>query len=223
LTPNIPVLSEESPWTGGDTPTYWAVDPLDGTKEFIKRNGEFTVNIALVINGVARLGVICAPVLKTVWAGIVGEGAQESRAAQARFDSFNEPVNARLDWASISVAAQVAGPDERLRLLGSRSHGGDDLPSWLLRILGDAILIEKGSSLKFCLIAQGDADIYVRMGPTSIWDTAAGHAILIAAGGAVMNVETQRELAYAKPREVLNPSFIACAPKRIGIALERKE
>jgi 3'(2'), 5'-bisphosphate nucleotidase len=209
LTPEIPVLSEESPWCGGHAATYWAVDPLDGTKEFIKRNGEFTVNIALVIDGVARMGLIYAPALKTLWAGIVGAQVQEFWAGRASFDLFGELLSKGPNWTQISVENRIGQPNEKLRLLGSRSHGGDDLPNYLRHMLGDTVLIEKGSSLKFCLIAQGDADIYVRMGPTSIWDTAAGHAILVAAGGTVINTETQSELTYQNPREVLNPSFIA--------------
>lgn len=212
LASQIPVLSEESLYTGGEAATYWAVDPLDGTKEFIKRNGEFTVNIALVIDGVARMGVICAPALGTLWAGIVGAHAEDSWAARVRFDSFEELLDEVPEWTQISVEGQITRPDEKLRLLGSRSHGGDDLPSWIRRMLGDTVLIEKGSSLKFCLIAQGDADIYVRIGPTCIWDTAAGHAILVAAGGAVIDTETESELTYQNPRAVLNPSFIAYSP-----------
>lgn len=226
LAPEIPVLSEESPWTGGDVATYWAVDPLDGTKEFLKRNGEFTVNIALVVEGVARMGVICAPALKTLWAGVCGGVAGDkglesqaadlgvdrgSWAARAVFDSFDGFSLADLDWSAIRVACKLGGSEDRLRLLGSRSHGGDELPDWLCRVVKDAALLEKGSSLKFCLIAQGDADFYIRMGPTSIWDTAAGHAILVAAGGQVVHAQTRQALSYPDPQQVLNPGFVAFA------------
>ena len=195
LAPNIPVLSEESLWTGGSAATYWAVDPLDGTKEFIKRNGEFTVNIALVIDGVSRLGLIAAPALNTFWAGL----CPDSLAAWA--GKYVWPVGNEVhsySWEEMS-----------------RSHSGDDLPDWLMRIVGDPEVIEKGSSLKFCLIAQGDADLYVRMGPTSIWDTAAGQAIVKAAGGRVIDLEHQSELTYVDPRKTLNPSFMAYADGRI--------
>jgi len=228
LAPEIPVLSEESPWLDGDAATYWAVDPLDGTKEFLNRNGEFTVNIALVIKGVTRMGVICAPALKTLWAGVCDGVAKDnvtssdcistlnSWACSARFDSFDGLSVADLDWSAIHVASTLSGSQDHLRLLVSRSHGNDKYPNWICRILKNAKLIERGSSLKFCLIAQGDADIYVRMGPTSIWDTAAGQAILVAAGGAVVDTETNAELLYCDPRLVLNPDFIAFAPERIG-------
>lgn len=215
LAPEIPILTEESPWAGGSSATYWAVDPLDGTKEFIKRNGEFTVNIALVIKGVPCMGVICAPALKMLWAGVA-----MSWAKRAKFESFDQFSANELEWSSMTVA--TSGPlmtsspfDRKLRMLGSRSHGGDDLPVWLRQALGETTLIEKGSSLKFCLIAQGDADVYVRMGPTSIWDTAAGHAILAGAGGKVINAQDRSELTYNDPRQVLNPNFVAYAPSRI--------
>ena len=215
LAPEIPILSEESSWSGGSSATYWAVDPLDGTKEFIKRNGEFTVNIALVINGVSRMGIICAPALKTLWAGVA-----MSWAKRTEFESFDLFSANDLEWSSMTVATN--GPpmtpsalDRKLRMLGSRSHGGDDMPAWLRQALGETTLIEKGSSLKFCLIAQGDADVYVRMGPTSIWDTAAGHAILAGAGGKVINAHDRSELTYDDPRQVLNPNFVAYAPSRI--------
>lgn len=222
LSPGISVLSEESLWPGGGVATYWAVDPLDGTKEFIKRNGEFTVNIALVIDGVARLGVICAPALKTLWAGIVGSRPQDSWAGRLIAESLKLESVSELLWTDISVTPPaVDAQDCGLRLLSSRSHRDNDLPGWLLRILGDAVRIEKGSSLKFCLIAQGDADIYVRMGPTSIWDTAAGHAILRASGGSIVEIETTTELIYKNPHAVLNPKFIAYVPHRFK-ALESK-
>lgn len=226
MTPHIPILSEESPWAAQGAQSYWAVDPLDGTKEFIKRNGEFTVNIALVVNGITRIGVISAPALKTIWAGVRGAMTRDEVstikirdltvdsmpwAARVMFDSFNSESFADSKWSAISVAKKSGDAKGRLRLLGSRSHGGDELPHWLVQPLSGATVIEKGSSLKFCLIAQGDADVYVRMGPTSIWDTAAGHAILAAAGGAVMNAHTRDELAYPDPRVVLNPSFVAYA------------
>ena len=237
LAPEIPVLSEESPWTGGDVATYWAVDPLDGTKEFLKRNGEFTVNIALVVEGVACMGVICAPASKTVWAGVVhgpevrGQASWASRAQLTALDS--QSVEA-CTWQQISVAssaAQVADarsvanssdsavratPAPPLRMVGSRSHGSNDYPAWVAPLVTGATMIERGSSLKFCLIAQGDADVYVRMGPTSIWDTAAGNAILVAAGGQVVDTENKAELSYCDPHKVLNPSFVAYAPQRIG-------
>lgn len=221
----IPVLSEESPWHGGQAATYWAVDPLDGTKEFIERNGEFTVNIALVIDGVARMGVIYAPALKTLWAGYCSEpsaigSASPSWAGRLELaDGITSGLAApeRDTWTVIATSAGPRAAGEKLRLLGSRSHEGDAFPTWLSQALGQTELTKCGSSLKFCLIAQGDADVYVRMGPTSIWDTAAGHAILAAAGGRVVQLETLAGLLYKDPQKVLNPRFVASAAGRVQL------
>lgn len=253
LSSEIPVLSEESPWQGGGAATYWAVDPLDGTKEFIKRNGEFTVNIALVINGVARLGVIGAPALGTIWAGIRGDdrdlagqdpdrvapvGARswlgrlqrpkEGSGGESAKESGDSPSERLGPWAELPIlprgamtstltalhAFWQADEGKTIRVLGSRSHAGEDFPNWLNPYLARARPKACGSSLKFCLIAQGDADLYVRMGPTCIWDTAAGHAILSAAGGYVVHADTRRELTYPDPQAVLNPAFVAYLPQQ---------
>lgn len=200
MSPEIPVLSEESPWLGGNVSTYWAVDPLDGTKEFINRNGEFTVNIGLVVDGCAQAGVIYAPALEQIWAGIRSSEGREPWAAKA---------TRALDWQSIAVTQLGLDEGVTLRSVGSRSHGGGEPPEWLRDPLSIATSISRGSSLKFCLVAEGNADVYLRMGPTSIWDTAAGHAIVSAAGGAVMDVNTRDELRYLDPRRTLNPSFVA--------------
>jgi 3'(2'), 5'-bisphosphate nucleotidase len=217
LAPEIPVLSEESPWTGGDVATYWAVDPLDGTKEFLKRNGEFTVNIALVVEGVARMGVICAPALKTLWVGVVQSASAVGPthwAARAQLTTLDPQSVAACTWEQISVARSAVQvvPAPPLRMVGSRSHGSNDYPAWVAPLVTGATMIERGSSLKFCLIAQGDADMYVRMGPTCIWDTAAGHAILVAAGGHVVHAQTREEVTYPDPQRVLNPQFLVYAP-----------
>lgn len=240
LAGEIPVLSEESSWTGGDATTYWAVDPLDGTKEFLKRNGEFTVNIALVVEGVTRMGVICAPALNALWAGVVqGASAVEHThwAARAQLLDLDAQSVAACIWQQIAVQsgallqateahlgvggssgstvqAMSAPP---LRMVGSRSHGSNDYPAWVAPLVTGANMIERGSSLKFCLIAQGDADIYVRMGPTCIWDTAAGHAILSAAGGEVVHAETGDPLNYSVPSQALNPNFVAYGSSRFGL------
>lgn len=222
LTPAIPVLSEESPWTGGDASTYWAVDPLDGTREFLKRNGEFTVNIALVVQGVARMGVICAPVFKTVWAGSLGgapHGTQAPWAARMRLSALDSEAVALAQWQEIASSnhrvnptiAQTMPPTASLRMVGSRSHGSNDYPAWVVPLVERSTATAHGSSLKFCLIAQGDADLYVRMGPTCTWDTAAGQAILTAAGGGMVDAQTRMALRYPDPRSVRNPSFVAYA------------
>lgn len=215
--PGIPILSEEADCAHDNYETYWAVDPLDGTKEFINQNGEFTVNIALVENGVSKLGVICAPALGEFWLGIHSQENQTGFAQKAKAPSMDADPKRDLLWTELSV--NISAPrqsTEPFRLLASRSHGGDDIPGWLRRVIGDAVLIEKGSSLKFCFLAEGAADLYVRMGPTSIWDTAAGHAILIAAGGVVVECETGKDLTYPDPKKTLNPSFIAYVPARIN-------
>jgi 3'(2'), 5'-bisphosphate nucleotidase len=200
MSPKIPVLSEESPWLGGDVSTYWAVDPLDGTKEFINRNGQFTVNIGLVVDGCAQVGVIYAPAISQIWAGIRGGEGRESWATKA---------TRALDWQCIAVAQLGLNKGVTLRSVSSRSHGGGEPPDWLRDPLRRATNISRGSSLKFCLVAEGKADVYLRMGPTSIWDTVAGHAIVSAAGGAVMDVNTRDELRYLDPIRTLNPSFVA--------------
>lgn len=235
LTPEIPVLSEESPWTGGAAPIYWAVDPLDGTREFLKRNGEFTVNIALVVEGVAQLGVICAPAFKTVWAGLSGDGIsrlQTPWAARMQLAMLDPQWVVASSWQMISATttaemrfadthattSKTQGPQAiqrgwPLRRVASRARGNGDVPAWVAPLMTQATTVEKGSSIKFCLIAQGDADLYVRMGPTCVWDTAAGHAILAAAGGYVVNAQTREALAYADPRQVRNPDFVAYGPR----------
>lgn len=194
LTPGVPVLSEEavrppraerSRWT-----RHWLVDPLDGTREFLARNGEFTVNIALIEAHAPVLGVVHVPVSDTVYQGVVGEGAwRQVGGAPAQ---------------AVHVAAHAAHP---VRVVGSRSHRGDSLAGFLSR-LGAHELKAVGSSLKFCLIAEGAADVYPRLGPTSEWDTAAGHAVLAAAGGAVVQLDG-RPLRYNEGEGLLNPSFVA--------------
>jgi len=194
LTPGVPVLSEE-----GDLPTYaerslwarhWLVDPLDGTREFLARNGEFTVNIALIEAHAPVLGVVHVPVSDTTYCGIPGEGAwRKEGGAPAR---------------TLHAATRAADP---VRVVGSRSHRGDSLEGFLARI-GRHELVGVGSSLKFCLIAEGLADVYPRLGPTSEWDTAAGHAVAIAAGGTVVELDG-RPLEYNTREGLLNPCFVA--------------
>jgi 3'(2'), 5'-bisphosphate nucleotidase len=193
LTPDVPVLSEEASdipyeqrrqWT-----RYWLVDPLDGTKEFVSRNGEFTVNIALIENHVPTLGVVHVPVTSTTYTGAAGVGAFRKVDAEAA-----QPV---------SVRTPAASP---LRIVGSRSHRGDSLDQYLPR-LAPYELIAVGSSLKFCLVAEGNADFYPRFGPTSEWDTAAAQAIVEAAGGAVVKTDGER-LRYNTKAELLNPHFL---------------
>jgi 3'(2'), 5'-bisphosphate nucleotidase len=199
--PAIPILSEEACNQFGtdDAPhLYWAVDPLDGTKEFIKRNGEFTVNIALVEDGRPILGVIGAPVLDALYIGVVGGGARKRIAGE---------------WTTMGVGKPVVDPKGVVRVAQSRSHPSPEVAAFLQRF-GSVESRDIGSSLKFCLLAAGEADIYPRFGPTCIWDTAAGHAIVLAAGGAVVRVSGEA-LMYRHPGQTLNPYFIAVADERL--------
>ena len=165
---------------------YWLVDPLDGTKEFIKRNDEFTVNIALIEKGVPILGVVYAPALNAMYTGERDRGA-----------FLNDKV--------ISVASRKS---ETLRVVGSRSHPSQETTDWLDALDKPYEMLGVGSSLKFCLVAEGKADIYPRLGPTSEWDTAAAHAVLGAAGGEVTTV-AGAPLLYNQKEDYLNPHFIA--------------
>jgi 3'(2'), 5'-bisphosphate nucleotidase len=194
LEPRLPVLSEESGAEAfaarRDWPRYWLVDPLDGTKEFIKRNGEFTVNIALIDGHSAVLGVVYAPVLDTMYSGIVGIGAwRQTGTAQSQ---------------PIKVAIPAPSP---VRVVGSRSHGNPILDDYVSQ-LGPHEIQPMGSSLKICLVAAGDADVYPRFGPTSEWDTAAAHAVLEAAGGSMIAMQGG-PLRYNASDELLNTHFIA--------------
>ena len=194
LTPDIPVLSEESKdldiaarrqWT-----RFWLVDPLDGTREFIKRNGEFTVNIALVEDGVATWGVIQQPVTGALWHGGAGLGAFIREG-----DAGDVAIHARIP---------ASAP---LRIAASRSHR-DERTQAVIDALPGSDVVGCGSSLKFCRIADGGIDLYPRFGPTSEWDTAAGQAILEGAGGAVLDPRG-RPFRYNQRDTLLNGDFIA--------------
>ncbi len=193
LTPDIPVWSEESatvPWEmRRHWPSFWLVDPLDGTREFLHRNGEFTVNIALIEDHHPVLGVVHVPVTgRDYWGGPGGA---------FRHDPGQPPV-------PIHTRQPATSP---VRVVGSRSHRGTSLDGFLAR-LGPHELVTVGSSLKFCLVAEGTADIYPRLGPTSEWDSAAAHAVVEAAGGQVLDLEG-RPLRYNRGPDRLNPHFIA--------------
>ena len=201
--PQIPVLSEESvnTFVNGERPElYWAVDPLDGTKEFIKGNGEFTVNIALVVNGEPKVGVIGAPALGLMYVGVLGDVCDlESNATKRNANG----------WARILVSdVKIDGlRDAPLRVAMSRSHPSTELAKWLEQF-PEVHVRDIGSSLKFCLVAEGAADVYPRFGPTCIWDTAAGHALVVSAGGKVCQWDNM-PLTYPEPSKTLNPFFMA--------------
>jgi 3'(2'), 5'-bisphosphate nucleotidase len=195
LSPSMPVLSEEaadiafterSTWS-----RYWLVDPLDGTKEFVSRNGEFTVNIALIEAHRPVLGVVHIPVSDTTYSGIPGVGAW--REAN---DRANLPIAVR----------RVLRPP--VRVVGSRSHGNPQLET-ALAALGKYELRPAGSSIKLCLVAEGSADLYPRLGPTSEWDIAAGQAVVEGAGGQVVRLTDGHALRYNTRPSLLNPDFLA--------------
>jgi 3'(2'), 5'-bisphosphate nucleotidase len=193
VTPDIPILSEESaqaPWDERKTwRELWVVDPLDGTREFVKRNGEFTVNIALVRDHEPVLGVVAAPALGLLYWGASGVGAFSHHRGAAR------------------VPIQVSPPQSPLRVVGSRSHASAETAGYLAG-LGPHAMTGIGSSLKFCLVAEGKADLYPRFGPTSEWDTAAGQALLEGAGGHVTRPDGHR-LRYNCRASVINGDFLA--------------
>jgi len=198
---NAPVLSEEAEipsWTKRrEWREYWLIDPLDGTREFIKRNGEFTVNIAYISDGRPVLGVVYAPVTDLFYYGVVGEGAYRQKGLAGRpqpIQCSKPPPHSRRPW----------------RVLGSRSHSSPQFDAFLSRLPAYE-LTQIGSSLKLCLIAEGVADLYPRFGPTSEWDTAAGQAVVEAAGGLVLEWQSFTPLRYNTKESLLNPSFVVCS------------
>ncbi len=187
--PGYAFLMEESGASGSENWAWrWVVDPLDGTREFVKRNGEFTINIALAAQSEPLLGVVAAPAQQLVYWGATGIGAfRRSRGAES-------PIH-------------VAPPLQPLRVVGSRSHASPQTEAYLAR-LGPHQTRGIGSSLKFCLVAEGSADLYPRFGPTSEWDTAAGQAVLEAAGGAVTRLDGHK-LRYNCRESLINGDFVA--------------
>jgi 3'(2'), 5'-bisphosphate nucleotidase len=191
----IPVLSEE----GKEIPyeerknwrRLWIVDPLDGTKEFIKRNGEFTVNIALIDNGVPVLGVIYVPVKNELYSGASGMGARKVQNGE-------------------SITIPMVQTERKYRAVGSRSHMSPETQEFLENLKkehGEVEVVSMGSSLKICLVAEGTADVYPRFAPTMEWDTAAGHAIVKAAGKSLIDVKTNQEMVYNR-KDLLNNWFV---------------
>ena len=197
LTPDIPIVSEEAA-AQGDIPDwgarFWLVDPLDGTKEFIQRNGEFTVNIALIEQGAPVLGVVLAPALQRLFAGAQGCGAFMVQGAPT---APRQPIRCR------------PIPHDGLDVVASRSHGDAEALDAFLAGRTVRSLKSAGSSLKICLVATGEADLYPRLGRTMEWDIAAGHAVLAAAGGQIHTLQGQ-VLHYGK-HDLSNPHFYACA------------
>ncbi|HZX28253.1 MAG TPA: 3'(2'),5'-bisphosphate nucleotidase CysQ [Telluria sp.] len=195
LTPTIPVISEEdtAPQVqNAAAERFWLIDPLDGTKEFIARNGEFTVNIALIDAGHPVWGVVYAPALGELFWGGPGLGAFRTCPAGTR---------------PIGVGAWARKQSEACRVVASKSHLNEETNAFIGR-LGAHELIQAGSSLKLCRVAEGAAHVYPRLGPTCEWDTAAAHAVVEGAGGHVVQLDGTT-LRYGKA-DVLNPYFVAC-------------
>ena len=192
LTPTIPIVAEEEV-AAGRIPVvgsvFWLVDPLDGTKEFINRNDEFTVNVALIEDGAPTLGVVCAPALGRLYAGAILDGAYVE----------DETGRRRIRCRAV--------PEEGLTVVASRSHGDVDALNAYLGASKVASIRGAGSSLKLCIVAAGEADLYPRLGRTMEWDIAAGHAVLGAAGGTVSDL-SGAPLTYGKPG-FDNPHFVA--------------
>ena len=201
---DLPILSEESrhaPWDERRRWTRsWVVDPVDGTKEFLKQSGEFTVNVALVADGLPELGVVHAPALETTYLGRVGAGAWVQR------DGEPEPI------------ARAGDPTGELEVVASVSHRTPELEAFLAA-LPPHHAVSMGSSLKLCLVAEGSAHLYPRLGPTMEWDTAAAHAVAAATGCRVTDLDGE-PLRYNKP-DLLNPHFIVdgtdSAPWRVAV------
>ncbi|MCO7218157.1 MULTISPECIES: 3'(2'),5'-bisphosphate nucleotidase CysQ [unclassified Halomonas] len=201
LTPEVPVLSEESGEIATETrlgwSCYWLVDPLDGTKEFVNRNGEFTLNVALIEHGVPVLGVVHAPVLGVTWFGEQDNGAWRSEGES------RQPIHAR----------ELPDPAEApWVVVGSRRHGAEAFEAFCARLPATECT-SMGSSLKLCLVAEGKADLYPRLAPTCEWDTAAAQAVVTAAGGLVLDAETLEPLRCNRGESLLNPFFVVCGQR----------
>jgi 3'(2'), 5'-bisphosphate nucleotidase len=200
---DLPILSEESAdisWQERNSwDAYWLVDPLDGTKEFIKKNGEFTVNIALIQDGEPVFGVVYAPVLAQTYVGTLGQGAYKITAG-----------------VKAEIAPKAWSKGETWKVVGSRSHQSPEIQALLESLEGQTELVAMGSSLKLCLVAEGAAHLYPRLGPTSEWDTGAAQAVVEAAGGKVTIIEDAKDalkadaapLRYNQKESVLNPYFL---------------
>lgn len=200
LEKNIPILTEES-LVNWDIrriwKKYWLVDPLDGTKEFVNRNGEFTVNIALIENNLPIFGVIYAPEKSLLYYGIKNKGSYKLIT--------QDNINTLTEFKKININKNIAS---KIKIIGSRSHSNKDFQMWVEKNFSQYELISIGSSLKFCYLAEGTADIYPRLGPTSEWDIAAGHVILEEAGGNLKSFDNT-EILYNTKENIINPNFLA--------------
>lgn len=207
LTPDLPVVSEESveaiPFSERQAwPEFWLVDPLDGTKEFIERTGEFSVNIALIQQAHPLLGVVYAPLTRQLYCALRGLGAYKITVPVAPSESFWQQCLQAAQHIQVQPLTQQAP----IRVAVSRRHGGS--VKAFMRALGKTETVRMGSAIKICLIAEGAADVYPRFGPTSLWDTAAAHCVLEQAGGQLVDRQG-RTLSYHQSESLLNPHFMA--------------
>ena len=201
LDKKIKIITEESlvDWNTRKTwSQYWLVDPLDGTKEFINKNDEFTVNIALIEKNEPVIGVIYAPALSKLYYASKNNGAFKLTGSKI-FENLNE---------SQSITVNRHSNLNETRILSSRSHSNEKVNNWIAENFDKVTIIKKGSSLKFCEIAEGKADLYPRFGPTSEWDIAAGHLILKEAGGTLLTLDN-KQILYNTKDSLINPEFIA--------------
>lgn len=207
LSGTFPIISEESKTLPFEVRKEWnqcwLVDPLDGTKEFIKRNGEFTVNIALIEHGVPKLGVVYLPVTKVVYFGSDETGSFMIDGSSIKEEDIDKIIS------NSKKLSEIAMP-ETYTIVASRSHMSaetEDFINGCREKFGEVEMISKGSSIKLCLVAEGKANVYPRIAPTMEWDTAAAHAVAKYAGCSVLNFDTREELTYNK-ENLLNPYFI---------------
>ncbi len=208
----VPVLSEEGkeiPYDKREKWEYfWLVDPLDGTKEFVKRNGEFTVNIALIHKHKPVLGIIYIPVKDVFYFAAINLGTYKLENSEILSDDIS--IKELIDKSQ--KLPLISNNSTTITVIGSRSHKSEEFSEFVERLNEkheNVEFISSGSSLKLCLVAEGKADVYPRFGPTMEWDTAAGQAIVELANGTVMNIQTNESLSYNK-NSLLNPFFIAC-------------
>ena len=200
LESNIPILTEESvvEWKNRkDWIKYWLIDPLDGTKEFINRNGEFTVNISLIENNYPIFGIIYSPVKSLLYYALKNNGCYKLKT--------NSNLTTLKNFNKINIHKEK---NITTKVIGSRSHSSKEFLNWVEKKFTNFELITIGSSLKFCILAEGKADIYPRFGPTSEWDIAAGHIILEEAGGKLKTIDN-KDILYNTKDDILNPHFIA--------------
>ena len=200
LESNIPILTEESvvEWKNRkDWIKYWLIDPLDGTKEFINRNGEFTVNISLIENNYPIFGIIYSPVKSLLYYALKNNGCYKLKT--------NSNLTTLKNFNKINIHKEK---NITTKVIGSRSHSSKEFLNWVKKKFTNFELITIGSSLKFCILAEGKADIYPRFGPTSEWDIAAGHIILEEAGGKLKTIDN-KDILYNTKEDILNPYFIA--------------